>query len=86
MAEATLDAPLTLDPKQATKLVVRHADIDFAARTVDIDYFLVDATGKVIDRKRITASGAAVQTWITNQETTIYNRLLASLGVTGTIA
>jgi hypothetical protein len=85
MAQVTLDAPLTLDPKQATKLVLRRADIDFTARTVEIDYVLVDATGKTIDRKRITASGAQVQTWINNQETTIYGRLLAALGVTGTI-
>ena len=84
--QATLDTPLTLDPKQATKLVVRSAVIEFDSRAVQIDYEMIDASGKTVDRRRITATGAAVQTWITNQENTIYTRLLASLGITGTIA
>lgn len=86
MAEVTLDTPLTLDPKQATKLVLRSAVIEFDSRALQIDYVLVDADGKVVDRRRITATGAQVRAWITNQEATILNRLLAHLGVTGTIA
>jgi hypothetical protein len=47
---------------------------------------LVDANGKIVDRRRLTATGAQVRAWIDNQEATIYGRLLAALGVTGTIA
>jgi hypothetical protein len=85
MAQVTLDAPLTLDPKQATKLVLRHAVLEFGPDVVQIAFDLVDATGKVIDRRSITADGAAVATWVNNQEATICARLMAKLGVTGVV-
>lgn len=85
MSEATLDAPLTLDPQQATKLVIRGANVDFDGRVVVINFDMVAANGTILQRRSIVADGAQVQTWITNQEATIYGRLLAKLGVTGTI-
>ena len=85
MSQATLDAPLTLDPQQAITLVIRGANIDFDARVVTIHFDMVSAGGAILARRTITADGATVQTWITNQEATIYGRLLAKLGVTGTI-
>lgn len=86
MAEATLSAPLTLDPQQAAKLVIRNVLVEFGARTLQVEYDLVDGTGKLLQRRTVTADGAAVQTWIGNQEATLYARLLAKLGVTGTVA
>ena len=86
MAQITLDVPLTLNPQQAARLVIRGALVDFDGRVVTINFDLVAANGSVLERRSITATGAAVQTWINNQETTIYQRLLAALGVTGTIA
>jgi hypothetical protein len=84
--EATLSAPLTLNPAQATKLIVRFAVLEFGADVVQITYDLVNAAGKVIHRETITADGAAVKTWVQNQEAVIYARLMAKLGVTGTVA
>lgn len=85
MARVTLDEPLTLDPQQATRLEIRSAQIDFDARVVIIQVDLVGANGRTLARREVTADGAQVQTWINNQESTIYQRLLAKLGVTGTI-
>jgi hypothetical protein len=86
MAQATLDAPLTLDPTQAVKLKIMSFNTECDARVVTIRFAMLDASGKVVSERTVQADGAQVQTWITNQETTIYNRLLAKLGVTGTIA
>jgi hypothetical protein len=85
MAEATLTSPLTLDPQQAVKLRFADATIDFVTRTVFARYELVDNAGAVIAQRTMKLTGAQVQTWITNQENTLYTRLLAQLGVTGTI-
>ena len=85
MAEATLDAPLDLDPRTAAKLRIRSFQADCDGRVVTIIYDLVDSDGKVVDRRQRVATGSQVQTWITNQEATIYTRLLAELGVTGTV-
>jgi hypothetical protein len=84
--QATLDAPLTLDPQQAARLVIRGALVDCDARVVIIHFDMVDGDGKILERRTITADGAQVQTWISNQESVIYGRLLAKLGVTGTVA
>jgi hypothetical protein len=86
MAEVTLDAPLTLDPKQATRLVIRYWHVEPDAGVVQVGYDLFDASGKLLERRAITADGAQVQTWIANNTNTIYTRLLAKLGVTGTVA
>jgi hypothetical protein len=84
--QATLDAPLTLDPQQATKLVIRGANVDFDGRVVLIHFDMVAANGTILQRRSIVVDGSQVQTWITNQENAIYTRLLAKLGVTGTVA
>jgi hypothetical protein len=86
MAQATLTSPLTLDPQTAAKLVIKRATLDFQDRTVVIHYDMLDSNGRVIERRSTIASGAQVQTYITNQESTIYTRLLAQLNVTGTVA
>lgn len=86
MAEATLDAPLTLDSKQATKLRFVDATIDFVGRSVVAKYDMVGTNGAVMAQRYLRITGPQVQTWITNQETTLYTRLLVQLGVTGTVA
>lgn len=86
MAEATLSAPLTLDPQQATKLRVVNTFVNHRQRTVRIEYEMVAANGTVVSTRTVSRGGAAVDTWITNQESTIYAQLLAQLGVTGTVA
>lgn len=83
---ATLDAPLTLDPQQAITLKLRQTMVDHTERVVILYFDLIDGGGNVVAQRRLTADGAQVQAWITAQETTIYQRLLSKLGVTGTIA
>jgi hypothetical protein len=84
--QATLDSPLILDPLQAATLRIINTVIDHGSRTVSITFELVDDTDKLLQRRTIVADGATVQTWIANQEATIYGRLLTKLGVTGTVA
>lgn len=84
--KATLSAPLTLNPQQATELVVTRALLNFESRTVAIDFELRDVGGAVVSRRSIEVSTNAVKNWLTNQETTIYNALLTKLGITGTVA
>lgn len=86
MAAATLSAPLTLDPTTATKLVLRSAVLEFGSDVVHITFDMYDAAGKLIVRRTIVADGNQVRTWVQNQEATIYARLLAKLGVAGTVA
>jgi GTP cyclohydrolase III len=86
MAQATLNAPLILDPQVATKLIIRNAMIDFEGRVLVIHFDLVDADGKMLARRSVVADGSAVQTWISNQESIVYTRLLAKLGLTGSVA
>ncbi|MEJ7812899.1 MAG: hypothetical protein WKG32_20965 [Gemmatimonadaceae bacterium] len=85
MPPAALNAPLTLDPKQATTLVLRSAVVEFEAGVIQLRYELVDAAGKVLETRTVTADGAAVQTWIATQRAPLYQRLLAKLGVAGVI-
>lgn len=85
MAEATLDSPLTLDPQQATKLVIRGVQIDLDGRDMTIHFDLVGAGNVILARRSVVATGSQVQTYISNQETNYYTRLLAKLGITGTI-
>ncbi len=85
MAEATLTVPLPVNPQTATKLVLRTATIDFQTKTVGLAFDLVDATGVSLDRRVVHAGGAQVQAWITNQESTLVNRLLTQLGLSGTV-
>ncbi len=86
MAQVTLDAPLVLNPQQATTLRIEHTHIEHAARVVRIDFVLVASDGAILERRTLTATGTQVSNWITAQEATIYGRLLAALGVTGTVA
>jgi uncharacterized lipoprotein YmbA len=86
MAEATLDSPHTLDPRQAVKLRVRAMQVDHVARVVGVTIDYVDAGGVVIHTVQRQLSGAQVQTWIANQEATILSRFLAAEGLTGTVA
>lgn len=85
MAEATLSQPLTLNPTQATKLVLVSATPEFAAGVMHITFDMFAANGTLIERRTITADGAAVKTWVANAEATIYTRLLAKLGVNGVV-
>lgn len=86
MAEATLDAPLDLDPRQAAKVIIRNWHVEPDEGVVQISYDLVAQDGTLLDRRIATADGAQVRTWIANNTNTIYTRLLAKLGVTGTVA
>lgn len=86
MAQATLTNPLTLNPQQATRLVIREARVDFDAREVLLRIDYVSAQNVVLETRTVVVDGAQVQTWINNQENTLYTRLLAKLGVTGNIA
>lgn len=86
MAEATLSAPLTLDPRQATKLRVRVSEVDHITRTVTVLIDHLDSNGNVIHFVRRTLSGPQVETWISNQETTLLNRYMAVANLTGTVA
>ena len=85
MAQATQDAPLTLDPTQATKLRIKSFTAECDSRAVSIVVHYLDAGDQIVAEKTIQVDGAQVNTWMTAQETTIYTRLLAKLGVTGTI-
>jgi hypothetical protein len=86
MAQANLDSPLTLDPQQVTTLRLRQAVLDFERMVVLITVDMVDSGGRVRDVRVIEADGAQVATYVGNQAGTILTRLLAKLGVTGTIA
>lgn len=86
MAQATLDAPLTLDPTQAFTLRLRRFVGECDARVVQITVVMLDAQGKIVGERTIQADGVAVRNWLTNQETTILNALLSKLGITGTVA
>ncbi len=87
MATATLDAPLVLNPQQATTLRIEQTHIEHGARVVRFEFAMVAEDGvTILERRTLTATGAAVQNWITAQESTLYGRLLAALGVTGTVA
>jgi hypothetical protein len=86
MAEATLDNPLTLDPRQATRLRVRFSEVDHLNRTVTVFIDHLDTNGNVLHFVRRTLSGPQVETWISNQETTLLNRYMAAANLTGTIA
>lgn len=86
MAEATLTAPHTLDPRQAVKLRVRSMHVDNVSRVVGVTIEYVDAGGVVIHTAQRQLSGAQVDTWIANQEGPILTRYLAAVGLTGTIA
>jgi hypothetical protein len=77
MAQATLDAPLTLDPQTVTVLRLRHATLDFDRMVVQITVDMVDAGGVVREVRVVEADGAAVATYVGNQATTILTRLLA---------
>ena len=86
MAQATFDSPFTLNPVQATGAVIRSTKVDHVARTVSVTFDLVRADGTVVEGRNVKLEGAAVQTWITNQESALLTRLLAKMGITGTIA
>lgn len=86
MVRATLDAPMTLDPQTAVTLKLRRFTAECDSRVIQITIVMVDDQGKIVGERTIQADGAQVNTWITNQEAVILNRLLAKLGVTGTIA
>jgi hypothetical protein len=86
MAQAVLSAPLTLDPQTCTKLVLKKTIIEHDAKAVQLHFDLVGADGKVLASRSLTATGAQVTTWINNQEAILVNRLLAVLGLTGTVS
>lgn len=86
MAEATLSSPLTLDPRQAVKLRVRSMTVDHVARVVGVTIDYVDSGGVVVLTVQRQLTGVQVDTWIGNQEATILNRYLATVGLTGTVA
>jgi hypothetical protein len=85
MAEATLSAPHTIDPRQAVKLRVRTMQVDHIARVVGVTIDYVDAGGVVVYTVQRQLSGAQVDTWIANQEGTILTRYLAVIGLAGTV-
>lgn len=85
MSTVSLDSPLVLNPQQAATLRLERTTIEHDAKVVQIQVALVAANGTILERRTVQAGGAAVQTWIANQEATILGRLLATMGVTGTI-
>lgn len=84
--QATLTSPLTLNPTQATALVIESFSVEPDAGVITVRFKLVDAGGNIVDRRIVTSNAPNVQTWIANQTATIYNALLSKLGVTGTVA
>lgn len=84
--QATLSAPLTLNPQQAVVLVIESFTVEPDAGVLTVRYRLVDSGGNLLERRTVTSNAPNVQTWITNQTTTIYNALLNKLGLTGTVA
>ena len=86
MAQANLNSPLVLNPAQAVTLRLERTTIDHNARVVHIHVSLLSSEGALLESRTIQADGAQIQTWITNQENLILTRLLARLGVTGTIS
>lgn len=86
MATATLDAPLPLSTVQAAKLVIRHIVLEVDAGAIQIRYDMVDASGATVDQRTVTVQNATSATYVANQAATIGAKLLAALGVTGTVA
>lgn len=86
MAQATLSSPLTLDPRQAVTLRVRGFKVDDVERAVMVLIDYVDSGGTVIRTDTQKLTGAQVDTWISNQESTLLTRYLAAKGLTGTVA
>lgn len=86
MAQVALDVPFTLDPAQATRFVLQHATLDFVGNRMQVTVNAVNSSGTILQTKTVLASGAAVTTYLNNQASTILTRLLAQLGVTGTIS
>lgn len=84
--QATLSAPLTLNPQQAAVLVLRSTTIDHPGKQVIVRFALIGAGGAVLDTREVVISDAATVTWLTAQESTILNALLTKMGVTGTVA
>lgn len=85
MAKLVLSAPLPLDPREAADIDIIYWHVEPKSGVVEICFDLLDATGKAVDRRRVVADGAQIQTWIANNTNTIYQRLAAKLGVTGTV-
>ena len=86
MSTATLSSPLTLDPRQAVTLRVRGFKVDDVGRAVTVMIEYVDSVGVVIKTDQQKLTGAQVDTWIANQESTLLTRYLAAMGLTGTVA
>jgi len=86
MAKLTLDQPLTLNPLQAAKLELIEARVDYVNRQVHALFHLTDANGAILEVRTATLAGAAVETWMANQEATLYQRLTLKLGVSGSLA
>lgn len=86
MAEATLTAPITVDPRQGVKLRVRSFEAIDAMGAVAVVIEYLDAGGNVVKTDRDTLTGAQIVTWIANQESPILTRYMAKNGLTGTIA
>jgi hypothetical protein len=81
----TLSSPLTVNPTQVAKLQVRHTAIDHQARVAVVFLDMLDASGAVVESRSVTLNGTQVAAWVDNLRDTIVSRLLAKLGVTGSI-
>lgn len=88
MAQANLTAPITLDPTQASSIKLQSVRFDYTStpHQLFLLFAYLDGVGNVVNTREVVASDAAVQTYMANQETNILTRLMARLGLTGTIA
>lgn len=85
MSRVVFDTPVAVNPQQAAGLVITSATIVFGNKSIHVHYNMVDADGVIIAQKTRLLDSPQVQTWIGNQEETIYTRLLAKEGLTGTV-
>ena len=86
MAIATLDTPITVDPRTGNKVYVRTTKVDHLGNAVGITAELRNASGAVILVKDFSFRSAGVTAWIRSIEPDALALVLADLGVTGTIA
>lgn len=86
MAIATLDSPITVDPRTGNKVHIRSISVDALGNAIGVTAELRDPGGVVILVKDFSFRSAGVTAWIRGIEPDALALVLADLGVTGTIA
>jgi hypothetical protein len=86
MASATLDSPITVDPRTGNKVFIRRISVDNLGNAIAVTAELRDASDVVILVKDFAFRSAGVTAWIRGIEPDALALVLADLGVTGTVA